>query len=52
MRPALPTPFHQSTPQPPSALEPQQVAVFAFPDGHRFHFQDLDGYELAVWSDK
>jgi len=26
--------------------------VFAFPGGRRFHFQDLDGYELAVWSDK
>lgn len=26
--------------------------VFAFPGGCRFHFQDLDGYELAVWSDK
>jgi predicted enzyme related to lactoylglutathione lyase len=24
--------------------------VFAFPGGRRFHFQDLDGYELAVWS--
>ena len=26
--------------------------VFEFPGGCRFHFQDLDGYELAVWSDK
>jgi predicted enzyme related to lactoylglutathione lyase len=26
--------------------------VFAFPGGRRFHFLDLDGYELAVWSDK
>lgn len=26
--------------------------VFEFPGGRRFHFQDLDGYELAVWSDK
>jgi uncharacterized protein len=26
--------------------------VFAFPGGRRFHFHDLDGYELAVWSDK
>jgi predicted enzyme related to lactoylglutathione lyase len=26
--------------------------VFAFPGGRRFHFQDPDGYELAVWSDK
>ncbi len=25
-------------------------AVFAFPGGQRFHFQDPDGYELAVWS--
>lgn len=24
--------------------------VFAFPGGHRFHFTDRDGYELAVWS--
>lgn len=24
-------------------------AVFAFPGGRRFHFRDLDGYELAVW---
>lgn len=27
-------------------------SVFAFPGGRRFHFQDLDGYELAVWSDR
>ncbi|HDS1123955.1 TPA: VOC family protein [Stenotrophomonas maltophilia] len=26
-------------------------AAFAFPGGRRFHFRDLDGYELAVWSD-
>ncbi|MFL0337393.1 VOC family protein [Stenotrophomonas maltophilia] len=26
-------------------------AVFAFPGGRRFHFRDLDGYELAVWCD-
>jgi len=26
-------------------------AVFPFPGGRRFHFRDLDGYELAVWSD-
>lgn len=26
--------------------------VFAFPGGRRFHFEDPDGYELAVWSDK
>lgn len=24
--------------------------IFAFPGGHRFHFTDPDGYELAVWS--
>jgi predicted enzyme related to lactoylglutathione lyase len=24
--------------------------LFAFPGGRRFHFQDPDGYELAVWS--
>ena len=23
---------------------------FKFPGGSRFHFTDLDGYELAVWS--
>ncbi len=23
--------------------------VFDFPGGHRFHFADRDGYELAVW---
>jgi predicted enzyme related to lactoylglutathione lyase len=27
-------------------------AVFTFPGGRRFHFLDLDGYELAVWSDQ
>ncbi|MFN7023429.1 MAG: VOC family protein [Pseudorhizobium sp.] len=26
--------------------------IFAFPGGRRFHFQDPDGYELAVWSAK
>lgn len=26
--------------------------TFSFPGGRRFHFQDPDGYELAVWSDK
>lgn len=26
--------------------------AFAFPGGRRFHFRDLDGYELAVWSDR
>ncbi len=25
-------------------------ATFSFPGGRRFHFTDLDGYELAVWS--
>ncbi len=24
--------------------------VFDFPGGRRFHFTDLDGYELAVWT--
>ncbi|MBN9220667.1 MAG: VOC family protein [Mesorhizobium sp.] len=24
--------------------------VFEFPGGSRFHFEDPDGYELAVWS--
>lgn len=24
--------------------------IFTFPGGRRFHFQDPDGYELAVWS--
>ena len=24
--------------------------IFTFPGGRRFHFTDLDGYELAVWS--
>jgi predicted enzyme related to lactoylglutathione lyase len=24
--------------------------AYAFPGGRRFHFQDPDGYELAVWS--
>jgi uncharacterized protein len=26
--------------------------IFSFPGGHRFHFLDPDGNELAVWSDK
>lgn len=26
--------------------------VFSFSGGRRFHFHDLDGYELAVWSDR
>ena len=25
-------------------------AQFSFPGGSRFHFTDLDGYELAVWT--
>lgn len=25
--------------------------VFQFPGGKRFHFNDPDGYELAVWSE-
>jgi predicted enzyme related to lactoylglutathione lyase len=25
--------------------------IFAFPGGRRFHFNDADGYELAVWSE-
>jgi uncharacterized protein len=24
--------------------------IFSFPGGRRFHFEDPDGYELAVWS--
>ena len=27
-------------------------SIFAFPGGRRFHFEDPDGYELAIWSDK
>jgi hypothetical protein len=26
--------------------------IFSFPGGRRFHFTDLSGHELAVWSDK
>ena len=26
--------------------------IFSFPGGHRFHFTDPSGNELAVWSDK
>ena len=26
--------------------------IFSFPGGHRFHFTDPHGNELAVWSDK
>jgi hypothetical protein len=24
--------------------------IFAYPGGRRFHFRDLDGYEVATWS--
>ena len=27
-------------------------AIFAFPEGRRFHFTDPNGNELAVWSDR
>ena len=26
--------------------------IFSFPGGHRFHFKDPSGNELAIWSDK
>ncbi len=26
--------------------------TFDFPGGHRFHFTDPEGYELAVWSEE
>lgn len=26
--------------------------IFSFPGGHRFHFLDPSGNELAIWSDK
>jgi predicted enzyme related to lactoylglutathione lyase len=26
--------------------------IFSFPGGHRFHFTDPSGNELAIWSDK
>lgn len=26
--------------------------IFSFPGGHRFHFKDPSGNELAVWSDQ
>lgn len=26
--------------------------IFDFPGGRRFHFKDLDGYELAIWSNQ
>jgi predicted enzyme related to lactoylglutathione lyase len=25
--------------------------IFAYPGGRRFHFRDLDGYEVAAWSE-
>ena len=28
------------------------IDIFSFPGGHRFHFVDPAGNELAVWSDK
>ncbi|PIE45311.1 MAG: glyoxalase [Gammaproteobacteria bacterium] len=28
------------------------VPTFDFPGGRRFHFKDVNGNELAVWSDK
>ena len=28
------------------------VPIFSFPGGHRFHFKDPAGNELAVWSDQ
>lgn len=28
------------------------MEIFSFPGGHRFHFKDPSGNELAVWSDK
>lgn len=27
------------------------LPITGFPGGRRFHFKDLDGYELAVWND-
>jgi predicted enzyme related to lactoylglutathione lyase len=27
-------------------------AIFSFPGGHRFHFTDSSGNQLAVWSDQ
>jgi predicted enzyme related to lactoylglutathione lyase len=35
-------------------LQPPRLVkdTFSFPGGRRFHFQDPDGYELAVWSDE
>jgi predicted enzyme related to lactoylglutathione lyase len=31
---------------------PIVTPVLSFPGGRRFHFQDPDGYEIAVWSDR
>ncbi len=28
------------------------VPIFSFPGGRRFHFEDLNGNEFSVWSDK
>lgn len=28
------------------------LSTSSFPGGRRFHFQDIEGNELAVWSDK
>lgn len=28
------------------------VPIFEFPGGRRFHFEDPNGNELAIWSDK
>ena len=25
--------------------------IFRFPGGRRFHFKDVDGYELGIWSE-
>ena len=25
--------------------------IFSFPGGRRFHFRDLDGYDVAAWSE-
>jgi predicted enzyme related to lactoylglutathione lyase len=27
-------------------------SIYSFPGGRRFHFQDPEGYELAVWSER
>ncbi|HML17917.1 MAG TPA: hypothetical protein VK419_12875 [Bryobacteraceae bacterium] len=36
----------------PSAGAVIVKSIFSFPGGRRFHFTDLSGNELAVWSDK